>query len=269
MANTPVDTNFNKYQTMAATYGDLAQVQFATDLKKNPTDYANFTKAQVNTMVDEAWNRKRASFQKAHIDLARYMDMEHNSDFYKARSGDVDRLTDVIGANNRRIQQDLGRDKDMSRRQFEINDWFNYNKLETLFFLQAFFIASLALAIVIFYQKNGTLTTSTASLLMTLIIGIIVLLGVYRWYFTGYTRDGRLWHRRRFPKVKEQSKPGPRCKNGEINIDLETNCGNALEAAGSSSAKYLEAKLDGITSEMNAFQSDGIKPAPFVNCDAK
>ena len=125
MANTPVDTNFNKYQTMAATYGDLAQVQFATDLKQNPTDYANFTKNQVNTMVDEAWNRKRASFQKAHIDLARYMDMEHNSDFYKARSGDVDRLTDAIGSNNRRIQQELGRDKDMSRRQFEINDWFN------------------------------------------------------------------------------------------------------------------------------------------------
>jgi hypothetical protein len=162
----------------------------------------------------------------------------------------------------------LERDKDISRRQFEINDWFNYNKLETLFFLQVFFIASLALAIVIFYQKNGSLTTSTASLLTTLIIGVVVLLGVYRWYYTGYTRDGRLWHRRRFPKVNESSKPGPRCKNGEINIDLETNCGNALEGAGSASAKYLEGKLDSITSEMNAFQDDGIKPAPYINCDA-
>lgn len=261
MASTPVDTNFNKYQTMAATYGDLAQVQFATDLRKNPTDYANFAKNQVNTMVDEAWNRKRASFQKAHIDLARYMDMEHNSDFYKARSGDVDRLTDAIGSNNRRIQQELGRDKDMSRRQFEINDWFNYNKLETLFFLQVFFIASLALAIVIFYQKNGTLTPSTASLLTMLIIGIVVLLGVYRWYYTGYTRDGRLWHRRRFAK-EPTPKPAPKCKNNEFTIDLETNCGDMLEDA-------LEGKIDGISKEMKAFQDDGIKPAPFIKCDAK
>ena len=249
------DSAYNPYQSWALTFGDLAQSQFATNLKKNPSDYAQLASSHVDTMVNESYNRKRTTFQKAHIDLARYMDMEHNSDFYKARSGDVDRLTDAIGANNNRIQQELARDKDISRRQFEINDWYNYNKLETLFFLQLFFMASLVMAIVIFLQKNGTLTTQLASLITLIVVGGLIITGVYRWKYTNTWRDGRLWHRRVFPKEEAPPEASTCGKDTEVTVVLGNKC-----------TADLTDKVSGMMDEMAAFQEGGVRPQPFLKC---
>ena len=246
--------NSNPYQAFALTYGDLATNQYASDLKKNQGDHLQFVNTQINKMVDESYNRKRATFQKAQIDMGRYMDMEHNSNFYKARSGDVDRLTDAIGANNHRIQQELERDKDISRRQFEINDWFNYNKLETLFFLQLFFMAALATAVILFLQKNGTLTAQMGSLLMSILIAIVVVTGLYRWYYTKQWRDGRLWHRRRFPQ-EAAAPPAPSCGNGgNYTVTLGNQCTAEV-------ANGIGTKINGLMDEMSAFQENGVAPA--------
>jgi hypothetical protein len=210
----------NPYIPTVSVYEDLERLQFSKNLRSDPQQYSAYVQERVQTLTDEVFNRKRAAFQKAHIDLARYMDMDHNANFYKARSGDVDRLTDGIGANNDRIKQALARDKDVSRRQFEINEWYNYNKLETLFFLQVFFIVSLLMAIIIFLQKNGTLTGSMAGLLTTLLFLVVAGLGVYRYYYTRRVRDTRLWHRRYFEKATPPPPP-PRCSpDGRVNLDI-------------------------------------------------
>lgn len=239
----------NPYQALSLVFGDLASNQFASDLKKNPADYAQFVNTNVDKLVNESYNRKRTTFQKAQIDLGRYMDMEHNSNFYKARSGDVNRLTDAIGANNRRIQQELERDKDISRRQFEINDWFNYNKMETLFFLQLFFMGALAMAVVIFLNKNGTLTTQLAGLITLILFGIVIGTGMYRWYYTRQWRDGRLWHRRRFPKESAPPK-APKCGGG----------GTEVITVGNKCTAEIGQKINGLMDEMSAFQEEGVAP---------
>ena len=147
-------SSYNYYAPLAAIFQDLERMKFAQDLRANPSDYNAYVNTRVDELTTEIFNRKRTAFQKAHIDLGRYMDMDHNANYYKARSGDVDRLTSVLAENNARVAQTLERDRDLSRRQFEINEWYNYNKLETLFFLQVFFMASLAMAIVVFLQKE-------------------------------------------------------------------------------------------------------------------
>ena len=239
----------NAYQALSLVFGDLASNQFASDLKKNPADYVQFLNTQVDKLVDESYNRKRTTFQKAQIDLGRYMDMEHNSNFYKARSGDVDRLTDAIGANNRRIQQELARDKDISRRQFEINDWFNYNKLETLFFLQLFFMGALAMAVIIFLTKNNTLTPQLSSLISLILIGVVIGTGMYRWYYTRQWRDNRLWHRRHFPKEDAPPK-APTCSaSGEAVITVGNQC-----------TAEIGQKVNNLMGEMANFQDNGVAP---------
>lgn len=210
----------NQYIPLVSVYEDLERLQFSKNLRSDPQQYSAYVQERVQNLTDEVFNRKRAAFQKAHIDLSRYMDMDHNANFYKARAGDVDRLTDSIGANNDRVVQSLKRDKDVSRRQFEINEWYNYNKLETLFFLQVFFIVSLLMAIIIFLQKNGTLTGSMSGLLTTLLFLIVAGLGVYRYFYTTRTRDTRLWHRRYFEKERPPPPP-PRCSpDGMATFDL-------------------------------------------------
>lgn len=212
----------NQYIPGAAIFQDLERLQFSRNLRSNPQDYSAYVQQRVETLTDEVFNRKRAAFQKAHIDLARYMDMDHNANFYRERAGDVDRLTDGIQANNDRVRQTLMRDKDVSRRQFEINEWYNYNKLETLFFLQVFFIVSLLMACILFLQKSGTITMEMAGLLTTLLFVIVAALGIYRYYYTNRVRDVRLWHRRYFEKEKTPPPP-PKCSpDGSVEYDLNS-----------------------------------------------
>jgi hypothetical protein len=252
----------NPFVPTAVLFQELERLRFAQNLRKNPADYAAYVNQRVDEMSDEVFNRKRSAFQKAQIDLGRYMDMDHNANFYKARSGDVDRLTTSIEENNRRVAQNIASDKDITKRQFEINEWHNYNKLETLFFLQLFFISALSGAIVIYLQKNLMITSSLASLLFIVLAVVAGGTGLYRWYYTSNTRDPRLWHRRRFGSA-EEPKPAVQCdKGGDVVFDLNkvipraaTQC---ADDAGNRFSKWQETMQQEM---LNYTSSGGANPA--------
>lgn len=257
----------NPYIPMASVAQDLERLKFSQNLRQNPEDYNAYVTERVNTMTDEIANRKRASFQKAHIDLGRYMDMDHNANFYKTRSADVDRLTDAISANNARVQQTLERDRDLSKRQFEINEWYNYNKLETLFFLQVFFLSSLTMTIVIYGQKTGMITSMMAGLLTVLVLVAIVITGVYRYYYTNRERDTRLWNRRDFGPLKTTVKKPATCgkSDGPVNIDINdlipksvTQCADDATNRASSAFNTWQSNL---TTEISNYQTGNVPPA--------
>jgi len=182
----------------------LERLNFATGLRQDPAGYSQFQQQNINAIVSDITSRKDSAFQKAQIDLGRYMDMHHNVNFYKTRSGDVHDITDAILQNNQKIATLIKQDNMNSRRQFEINEWYNYDKLETLFFLQVIFMASLAVAIVMFWTKKGMITVGLAGVLYGLLALFVVGTGLYKYFYTEGARDVKLWHRRRF-----QSTPPP------------------------------------------------------------
>ncbi len=246
----------------ALTAQDLEKVQFSTDLKKNVGDYADFVNTRVSSMTDEAFNRKRTAFQKAQIDLARYMDMEHNANNYKIRNADVERLQRVIQDNNESMKTQLINDKDNGRRQFEINEYFYYNKLETLFFLQLFFIAALAMAIIVHFQKIGTLNNQLAGILTTVLLAIVVITGISRYFYTSRTRDTRLWHRRRFEPPTEIPVDGPlKCEGNNLVFDMDkvlpagaTQCGGRIVNSAQTAFGNIQ---DAIIADVSKYQTTG------------
>jgi hypothetical protein len=245
---------------------DLERLKFAQNLRQNPEDYNAFVSQRVDSITNEIFNRKRTAFQKAHIDLARYMDMDHNANFYKTRAADVDRLTAQMMANNQAVTDALKRDKDISKRQFEINEWYNYNKLETLFFLQLFFISALCMAVVIYFQKKGGLTGEVASLLTAVLAIIVVVTGFYRYQYTKKTRDARLWSRRDFGSVKEVVAVEDKCTpSGPKTFDLHdylpkaaTQCADQVVQSATSKFKKWQDQLE---SEIFAYQTGDKAPA--------
>jgi hypothetical protein len=247
---------------------DLERLKFASDLRENPEQYKAYVDQRVDALTGEVFNRKRAAFQKAQIDIGRYMDMDHNVNYYKMRNGDIQRLTTSMEANNRAVKDKLETDLELSKRQFEINEWQNHNKLETLFFLQVFFIASLAMAIIIFLQKNAAITTSMASLLTALLLGIVVVIGVYRYYYTRRTRDNRLWHRRYFGTAKAPSNCSS-CKNNQLSVDLNCALGVSKDATACAEEKAYQFgrwQRD-LQKEMLAYQEAGTDPAAIINAN--
>ncbi len=244
----------NNYGSTASLYQDLERMRFSQDLRKNPEDYAEYVNTRVDELSKEIFDKKRVAFQKAHIDLGRYMDMDHNANFYKARAGDVDNLTSQIAGNNERIKNELIRDKDITKRQFEINEWSNYNKLETLFFLQLFFISTLVLAIIIYFHKTGVLNNALAALLTGILLTVIVIVGIYRSYYTRRTRDTRLWHRRYFGKTEPAKNPLRCDKDGNIEFDAQELIPKDVASCASDLTKRFTSWQDNLETQMASFQ---------------
>jgi O-antigen/teichoic acid export membrane protein len=95
--------------------------------------------------------------------------------------------------------------KDLTRRQVEINNWYYENKRETLFLLQFVLLTVLSIVIVLYMSHVGWLTQDAADFVMWFIIVVGAGLWLYRWYYTNYIRDPRYWNqRRRFDDGKFQ-----------------------------------------------------------------
>lgn len=247
----------NPYIPVTVVAQELERLKFAQDLRKNPSDYAAYVNQRVDEMSDEVFARKRAAFQKAQIDLGRYMDMDHNANFYKSRNADVDRLTSSIEENNNRLVQAVAADKDITKRQFEINEWYNYNKLETLFFLQLFFIVALSGAIIVFLQKNAIITSTLAGLLYGILALIAGGTGLYRYYYTTRIRDPRLWNRRYFGSAAPPKPPTQCDKNGNIVFDVNSIIPKDVTQCADDATQRFEKWQENLQKEMMNYQTSG------------
>lgn len=195
MANT--ETN-NQWIPLVKRDQELEKIRFSYDLRKNPDDFNRYVSERVERISNETLDKKRAAFQKAHTDMGRYYDMDHNANFYKLRNTDVLNLQDQMLERSRAAFQGVQYDKDLTRRQAEINEWYFNDKLETLFFLQMFFIVLLSMSIIMYLQKNAFMTTQFAAYLTIILLCGVVGTGVYRSRFTKEFRDNRFWNKRNF-----------------------------------------------------------------------
>jgi hypothetical protein len=247
----------NPFIEQALIQQDLEKIRFSENLRKNASDYSQFVNDRVNQMTDEAFNRKRTAFQKAHIDLGRYMDMDHNASHYKIRNADINRLNERIEINNQRIANNVYMDRDITKRQYEINEYFYHNKLETLFFMQVFFISMLATAVIMYGQKTGIITAKIAGLLTGILVVIVLVVGVSRYFYTARTRDRTHWHKRYFPKEGAPPPATNSCKGGPMEIDINSLIPKSITACGDEMAGRVDMLKNALQSELHSYQQTG------------
>lgn len=251
----------NQYASLASTFQDLERLEFSKQIRENPADYIAYVNERIGKLSDDIFTRKRNAFQKAHIDLARYMDMDHGANYFKTRSADVDRLTEAVISNNERLRNEMAFDKDITKRQFEINEWYNYQKLEILFFLQIFFMSALVLCVIIYLNKTGIITGAFAGLLTGILLVVVAVTGIYRYYYTRNTRDPRLWHRRYFGTAAAPKPPAKCSQEGTIDVDLNSIIPEAVTQCADDAAKRFGAWQDNLEKEITAFRETGATPS--------
>jgi hypothetical protein len=237
----------------------LARKQFSDDLKKNPSDYSNYTAANAQAIQDQITAAKGSAFDKAKTDLGRYMDLQHNVQLYEIRNSDVNRLTTALANNNQGIQSAVARDKDVTRRQFEINEWYNYKKTQTANNLTSSLIALALIGVFVILFKKGILTVTAAGGLSA---ATAILTGLWVYYTDSANRDPRLWHRRIFTTSTEP--PVSTACPGQLSFDItkEKDC-----------LTTVEGKLSDLTSQLNAqlaaYQTGDLSlPPPKSICSA-
>jgi hypothetical protein len=242
---------------------ELQQVQFSQSLQRDPGQYQAYVKGKVQTLMDETLNTKRSAFQKAHIDAGRYMDMDHNAQLYKTRSDDVGKLQDAIEKSNNLYLQNIEKDKNLSRRQVEINEYSYNNKLETLFFLQLLLMTVLLLTLVAYLHKSAIVGNTVAGILSIFVLLIIVGVGIYRWNYTNSTRDGRFWSRRYFKEEEDgagQSNAGHCDAQGNYVFDLKKLVPDVLDQSARTFADRLERVNNELIDQAAVYQTTGTLP---------
>lgn len=177
---------------------DIEKVQFLQSLQADPAQYASYVNEKAQQILGEVTDSKRAAFLKASADMARMIDMDHNSLAALHRSEDLSAMQEHIITEQSKLYGSATNNRDLTRRQVEINNWYYENKRETLFVLQLILLVLLTAVIVLGLQSYGLLNETASN--WTLMVLFIVGGGVwaYRWYYTTYLRDPRYWSRRVF-----------------------------------------------------------------------
>lgn len=109
--------------------------------------------------------------------------------------------TDDLEYMSRDIDEKIQANLETSDRQFEINEWSNNNKLDTLFFMQILFICLTFISTMMFLKLHDYITPYVFTI--TSIIAAIIACGtlILRARYTSVVRDSRYWHKARFPSV--------------------------------------------------------------------
>lgn len=204
---------------------DLEKVQFLQSLQADPAKYAAYVGEKTDRIMSETVDTKRASFAKMSADMARMMDMNHNSIAALTRTNELIETEDMIITEQELQKNSRIYNKDLTRRQVEINNWYYENKRETLFLLQFVLLVVLSVVIVLYLAHVGWLTQQAADYVMGFIIVVGAGLWIYRWYYTNYIRDARYWNSRKFPQ------DGKFALSGQICIGTGAGSGSS-EAAG-------------------------------------
>ena len=177
---------------------DIEKIQFLQTLQSDPAKYSQYIQDKTNRILGETVDTKRASFVKVSGDMARMMDMDHNSIAALDRTNDLRSTQDQIISEQARQVGTIRSTQDMTRRQVEINNWYYENKRETLFILQLILLVVLTLVIVLWLANAKYIAEDPANYLMGFIIVVGLGTWLYRWYYTTTIRDPRYWIRSRW-----------------------------------------------------------------------
>jgi hypothetical protein len=151
-----------------------------------------------NTAVANSAANKSANFTSANQAVLSADNSITSAAYYLLRTQNLTSLANDVYKITDKQATEATVNKTLANRQYEINEWSNSNKLDTLYFLQVLFITLTFTATLLFLQKNGAIPSYLFSLLsfLALIFALVVL--IFRWRFTAVKRDGQYWNKQRW-----------------------------------------------------------------------
>ena len=171
----------------------------------SPADQAAFSAANVNTIQTNVMSIKADDFTKKFGQAAQADNNVISAAYYLSRTNNLNnmatQLDNVLGGTIEKTSQQAS----LEDRQYEINEWSNSNKLDTLYFLQVLFICLTFISSIAFLKSKGIVSPSLFTL-FSIIAGILsILVLILRARFTSVIRDGRYWNKVRFPAIPDTS----------------------------------------------------------------
>lgn len=202
----------------AIQYTQLFQdVEFSHALQQfrnNPDKLQRFLQESQDKLYKDITTQKDGTFQKVYGDLERASDTQRSVYYYHRRNGDLNKLQEQVYNSQKGSADALINDRDLAKRQYEINQWSSSNKMDTLFIYSQLFIILCTTILLGFVWQRGILPPIAIYIISFILVFIFIFTIVNRAQFTRFLRDGRFWNRRKFQPNK--GLPIPNVCNGEL-----------------------------------------------------
>jgi hypothetical protein len=169
------------------------------ELQSNPSALQTYLQRAQEKLYSTVTEQKDDTFQKVYGDLERASTTERAVYYYFKRNSDLNNLQEQVFKSQKNTADAIVHDRDLAKRQYEINQWSASNKMETLFVYSQLFIILCTTVILGFLWSMGILSTWVISILGLIILLIFIFTIVNRSQYTDSVRDNRFWNRRKFP----------------------------------------------------------------------
>jgi hypothetical protein len=157
-----------------------------------------FVQSSITSAINNVTNSKATNYTNASNMLLGADNSVTSAAYYLLRTQDLTNLaTDLNEVTTKQVTENTI-NKQLADRQYEINEWSNSNKLDTLFFLQILFISLTLTAVFLFLMQNGLLPYYLFGLFSFLTVAFAVIVLIYRARFTAVKRDGRYWNKQKW-----------------------------------------------------------------------
>jgi len=161
-------------------------------------DRTAFLAGTVNNAVTNASRAKSQRYTDMSDKLIGGDNNITSASYYLARSSDLLNVINDVDTVAATQQSTSEINSNNVRRQYEINEWANKNKLDTLHFMQILFIVITFISVMLFLKTQGYISASIFMLLSLIAGGIAVITLIRRARYTNIRRDLRYWHKARF-----------------------------------------------------------------------
>jgi hypothetical protein len=186
------------YQATLNAAGQLSDQNLQAYLTRESS--TEFGAANINTVLTQINKDKNVTgFTPLYETLSRVDKTVGSGMFLTERSADVTNLASDINELTGSQLESIHYNKDSTLRQYEINEWENSNKLDTLYFLQVLFICVSFIGAILFLKMNGFISQMLYTMLSGITVTILLLILLFRARYTYSMRDSKYWSKARFP----------------------------------------------------------------------
>lgn len=185
------------YQSLSDATRGLQDAQYVRALQAmTPAQKQAYFSSQKTQFVDNLLKEREGAFQKTYTDMLKNTNVQHSLLYYLTRNSDVQDIGTLLKNENEGVVNTAIYNKQLAERQYEINEWSNENKRETLFVFQILFVSLLTISLFAFFHRLGYFSTYLFGALAGLILLGVAATIANRANYTNRIRSKRYWHKK-------------------------------------------------------------------------
>ena len=209
--------------------------------------------AQTNLYRDVTQS-KDGAIQKAYGELEQASSTQHAISYYQQRNQDLSNIQGQVYQDRKGNADAVLFDRDLAKRQFEMNQWETSNKMDTLFIYQQLLIILCAVIIMSYLWNKSILSAYVFFGLLFVLVCIFVFTIVNRAQYNNTLRDSRYWSQRLFPSYS--TVPIPNICGGDAVQDVDSEYNSAVQDVESGYNSAVQSAQSDYNSAVQGVQSD-------------